>query len=132
MHFLKRRRILRKVSALDLIPVRLYQYEENELNRIAILYPRFKNKRISLLFDPGQNKPFIRIRLDHKGSVIWKTIDESIPVSEISKRIFLQYPELFDTLEETGIQITRFISLLYQHKYITFKQFEHGPAAGKA
>ena len=122
MDFFQRRKVLRSVSATDLIPYKLYGEEEIGNGTVSILYPRFKNIYLSRIFDPGRRKPFIPIRLDAKGSAVWNKIDGRLTSGAIIGEITTEKPELFPTPDNATMQILKFISLLYQQKYISFRQ----------
>jgi len=122
MNFLQRRKVLRSVSATDLIPFKLYGEEDHGDGTVSILYPRFKNIYFSRLFDPGRRKPFIPIRLDTKGSAVWKKIDGLRNSGAIIDELTTGQPALFIAPDNATSQILKFISLLYQQKYISFRQ----------
>jgi len=124
MNFFQRRKILKKVNFLDLRPVRLMEHEVREDGGITILLPRFKNRVSSSLFQPRSKDRLIYIRLDRFGSRTWLLIDGQSTVSAISGKLLGQSPGELANREETDERVTKFLSLLYQERYITFREIE--------
>ncbi len=124
MNFFQRRKILKKANFLDLHPVRVLKHETGENGNIVLLLPRFRKKIETALFQSPNRDPLIRIRLDQYGSRTWMLIDSAATVREICSR--LQEAETTDTapLEETETRVTKFLSLLYRERYITFREIE--------
>ena len=80
MNFFERRKILRSISAQDLIPLQIRGYEIEE-GKVVVLIPKFAYK-IYHLFSPRLEKLFFRIKLDDLGSVCWAAIDGVRSVAE--------------------------------------------------
>lgn len=125
MNFLKRRKILKQSNFLDLRPVRVLNHESREDGLINLMMPRFKNKYWSRMFQPRSRSEFIRIKLDQSGSRTWMLIDGEISVLRICEKLMEQYPDDFTQTEETGKRVTKFLSMLYEQRYITFREIEH-------
>lgn len=73
-------------------------------------------------FVSGHRQDHHKIKLDELGSETWKAIDGEKTVKEISEHIQGQYEKKFDDLET---RVSKFISLLYEQRYITFRQLEN-------
>jgi len=125
MNFLKRRKILKQSNFLDLRPVRILLHESREDGLINLMMPRFKNKYWSRMFQPRSRSEFIIIKLDQSGSRTWMLIDGEISVLRICEKLMEQYPDDFTQTEETGKRVTKFLSMLYEQRYITFREIEH-------
>ena len=125
MNFLKRRKILKQSNFLDLRPVRILNHESREDGLINLMMPRFKNKYWSRMFQPRSRSEFITIKLDQSGSRTWMLIDGEISVLRICEKLMEQYPDDFTQTEETGKRVTKFLSMLYEQRYITFREIEH-------
>ncbi len=125
MNFLKRRKILKQSNFLDLRPVRVLNHESREDGLINLMMPRFKNKYWSRMFQPRSRSEFIIIKLDQSGSRTWMLIDGEISVLRICEKLMEQYPDDFTQTEETGKRVTKFLSMLYEQRYITFREIEH-------
>ncbi len=122
MNFFQRRKILKKANYLDLTPVRIMEHEIREDGKVNILLPRFKNKFSSALFQPARKAREIAIKLDGPGSAIWLMIDGVISVHRICENMNDLHPDKMQPPEETEKRITQFLSLLYQQRYITFRE----------
>ncbi|MCX6245477.1 MAG: PqqD family protein [Bacteroidetes bacterium] len=132
LNFFERRKILKKVNYLDLVPVRLMEYELLENGRIDILLPRFRNKVWKRALQPRWKGEHIRIHFDVIGSAIWQQIDGRLNVHEICNQLQAAYPEQLNPPEETEKRVTQFLSLLYRERYISFREImrEKNPAGG--
>lgn len=124
MNFFQRRKILKKANFLDLHPVRVLKHETGENGNIVLLLPRFRKKIETALFQPQNRDPLIRIRLDQYGSRTWTLIDGAAAVSEICSRLHEAKAAEGAPLEETESRVTKFLSLLYRERYITFREIE--------
>ena len=124
MNFLQRRKILKKVNFLDLTPVRLLSHEVREDGGISILLPRFKKQVASTLLQPPSKDKFIQIKLDRFGSSTWMVIDGQTSVDGISRKLEKEFPEELTGKEETDDRVTKFLSRLYQERYITFREIQ--------
>lgn len=120
MNLFERRRILKKTSALDLIPVRIRGHEVEE-GRIIVLVPKFEN-RLYHIISPRLKKLFFRIRLDELGSLTWKAMDGSLSVREISI-LMRDMPELSDSpIEDIDDRLSKYMTMLYERRFISFRQ----------
>ena len=130
MNFFQRRKILKKVNYLDLIPVRLMEHEMLESGKIDILLPRFKSPYWKSMFYSPRKGEHIRIHLDQAGTAIWLLIDGQTPVREISEKLQLALPDKLQPAEETDKRVTQFLSLLYQQDYLTFREIMGEKSSG--
>ncbi|MEI7981777.1 MAG: PqqD family protein [Bacteroidota bacterium] len=124
MNFFQRRKILKKVNFLDLHPVRVLAHELREPEKVTLLMPRFKNRINSALFQPPSKERYIYIKLDFFGSRTWLFIDGTSRVSEICLNLMDHFPEELKSMEETQERVTKFLSMLYQQRYITFREIQ--------
>ncbi|MDD4603793.1 MAG: PqqD family peptide modification chaperone [Bacteroidales bacterium] len=124
MNFFQRRKILKKANFLDLHPVRVLQHEVRDDGEINLLMPRFKNRLSASLFQPPKKSHFIQIKLDHFGSQTWILIDGVSSVTDICNALRQQFPDEMKPLEETEERVTKFLSLLYQERYISFLEID--------
>lgn len=124
VNFLKRRKILKHTNALDLIPIRLMNYEQGEAGGIHILLPRFKRTWLAHFLSSLNKKKFIRIKLDLFGSATWLLIDGEKTVREISDTLEKEYPEKLEPPDETPERVNKFMSVLYQQRFISFRQLQ--------
>ncbi|MEI7500627.1 MAG: PqqD family peptide modification chaperone [Bacteroidota bacterium] len=87
--------------------------------------PRFKNRINAALFQPNSKDKFIFIKLDQFGGNTWLLIDGHSTVAQISVKLKEQFPDKLKPVEETEIRVTKFLSLLYQQRYITFREIQN-------
>jgi hypothetical protein len=122
LNFFERRKILKRANYLDLTPLRQMEFETREDGKVDILLPRFRNPILKRTLQPHWKQEFIRIHLDEMGSVIWLQVDGAINVNELCRHIQAAHPEKLHPAEETEKRVTQFLSLLYQQRYITFRE----------
>ena len=127
MNFLQRRRILKKANFLDLTPIRALGHELRDDGGITLLMPRFKSRVNAALFQPNSKGRYIFIKLDRFGGHTWMLIDGNAHVAQICSQLKEQFPEELQPVEETEIRVTNFLSLLYQERYITFREIQDDP-----
>ncbi|MBN1198882.1 MAG: PqqD family protein [Bacteroidales bacterium] len=126
VNFFERRKILKKSNALDLIPVRLLNHEQRKEGELNILLPRFKRTWLKNIMGSFKKEEFIRIKLDSFGSATWLLIDGKKTVREISDDLGKEYPEKLEPPDETPERVNKFMSVLYQQRFISFQQLQKG------
>ena len=122
LNFFERRKVLKEINSLDLTPVRQMEFEVNEKGNVDILLPRFKNQELKRALQPRRKEEYIRIHLDTLGSAIWLQIDGQMNVHELCQSLQVQHPEKLNPPEETEERVSKFLSLLYQERYLTFRE----------
>ena len=122
MNFFQRRKILKNVNYLDLTPVRLMEDCLTDNGRIDILLPRFKRKIWREVSRNSKKGEYIRIHLDELGSAIWLLIDGQKKVMTICNELNKIKAEKLQPFEETEKRVTQFLSMLYQERYISFRE----------
>jgi hypothetical protein len=127
MNFFQRRKILNKINALDLIPVKCVDSSIIENARINLLVPRFKRQYMVKIFISPKKSSTYNIRLDETGSLIWKIIDNKKNINEIYNDLVSKYKKENIQSENGENRIIKFFIQLYNQELITFKQFmEYG------
>jgi len=121
MNFFERRRFFKKTNLLDLTPVRLHEYEEDETGKVVILVKKFKDVRFSL-FVLGRHSPVIRIRLDEIGSEVWKAMDGVSNVATLLDRLNTQWNEIPEKTSGLEKRLAGFLSIMYDNRYISFRE----------
>ena len=124
MNFIRKLKILKKANYLELTPLKLMEEKFNDDGKVDILLPRFKNKFFRNFSRSSKKGEFIVIHLDRQGSLIWLSIDGVKNVGTICLQMNNQYNELFDPPSETETRVTKFLSMLYDQKYISFVQIQ--------
>jgi len=120
LNFFARRRILKKTNALDLVPIRRCGHQAEDDGKITVLIPKFKNEKISR-FMLGKRSPYIHIHFDDIGSKVWLEIDGIKDIRTITENLKSHFGETFVQAEK---RINKFMSRLYEERYITFRQLE--------
>jgi hypothetical protein len=121
-NFFKRRKILRSTNTLDLHPERLLESEPRDNDCLNLLFPRFRNKIASKLLQPKWKEQFIRIKLDDFGSAVWRLMDGNQSAGDICEKLKELFPEKVTTADEIEERVGKFLSLLYQQRFITFRE----------
>lgn len=121
MNFFKRRNILKNINALDLIPICKHPHEITEEGKINLQVRKFKNPKLSKFFISKRRSESFKIKLDELGSASWLEIDSKKNTQEICNSIREKSDEKMPDLED---RLTKFLMLLYEQRYITFKQLQ--------
>ncbi|MCD6113214.1 MAG: PqqD family protein [Bacteroidales bacterium] len=121
MNFFKRRKILKHINALDLIPVCRHPHEITEEGKVNLKVQKFKNPKLSRFLISNRRSDFFKIKLDELGSATWLEIDSKKTAQEICNSIREKSGKDMPDLED---RCTKFLMLLYEQRYITFKQLQ--------
>jgi hypothetical protein len=122
MNFFQRRKILKNTNYLDLTPVRLMKHQPADDGRVDVLLPRLTSRFWREVYRKTPKGEYILIHLDEIGSAIWLMIDGHKKVTEICVELNKTRPGNLQPPEETEIRVTRFLSLLYRERYISFRE----------
>jgi hypothetical protein len=118
MNFFQRRKILRRLNTLDVTPVRCCGHEIDGDSHVIVVVPKFRKEWINEFF-LGRKPRNFRVKLDKSGTAIWLLINGSRTVDEICKELVQQLGDEVQPVEE---RVSKFISVLYEQRYITFKE----------
>lgn len=121
MNYFQRRKILRNINTMDLVPVRLRGHEEKD-GKIIVMIPKFRN-RVYHTLAPFTARMFFRIKLDDLGTNTWQGIDGERNVQQICDYIRTINMEDEQNLTDLDDRLANYIMMLYQRKFISFKQF---------
>jgi len=106
-----------EVNLWELIPVRKFEFEKSENELVTILIPKFTNKFLVQHLMPRLKYPFIKIKLDEIGSVVWNEIDGKKKVGEIADILEKKFGEKIQPIEE---RLSKFFTQLKLHQFIDF------------
>ncbi|MCX6256512.1 MAG: PqqD family protein [Bacteroidia bacterium] len=123
MNFFNRRKLLKKANYLDLTPVKLAKYEVDEKEQVIIIVSKFRNPFWRNFLLPRRKSPEYRIRLDELGSATWNEINGRKKVGEICSSLSGRLGEKIHPAEE---RVTRYFTLLYDQRYISFREITNG------
>ena len=90
--------------------------------RIDILLPRFNRRFWREVYRNSKKGEYIHIHLDEIGSAIWLLIDGQKKVIKICDELNEMKAEKLQHTEETEKRVTQFLSMLYQERYISFRE----------
>ncbi|GAB4152517.1 MAG: hypothetical protein Fur0015_15170 [Ignavibacteriales bacterium] len=121
MGFKERGKILRESNYLDLHPIRLIDFEQDEKGLLTLIIPKFENKFFVKYFVPYMKSPNVKLKLDELGSAAWLAIDGKKSVEEISNELTVKFGEKIQPAEE---RLTSFLSQLYEQRIITFEEIK--------
>ncbi len=107
-----------KINYLELTPVRVAEFEQNE-DKVIILIPKFETPVFRKILIPPHKKENIHIKLDEIGSTLWLLIDGETKVSDLCSTMNEKFQEKIQPVEE---RVTYFLTQLYDNKYIKFKE----------
>lgn len=106
-------------NLLELTPVREKDFRI-ENGRVTIFFPKFKNKFMQNLIP--RNKPRdINIHFDELGSEVWLAIDGGKKVINIINELD---EKIGEKIQPSQDRISKFISQLYHHRFIYFKELK--------
>ncbi len=121
LSFYQRRKILKNVNYLDIVPYRVYKEEKDEKGLVTILIPKFK-REFANNYLRRIGKPLeIRIKLDEFGSEVWTQINGKQNVSAISGKLVSKFGDRIQPIEE---RLTKFLTNLYLQGYISFNELK--------
>jgi len=122
MNLFERRRFLKKANLLDLTPVRLHEFEVDEVTgKVVILVKKFKNVQFAH-FALGRHSPVIRIKLDETGSEVWKIIDGVSNVAALLDHLKTRWSDNPEKTSELEKRLAGFLSIMYDNRYISFRE----------
>lgn len=124
MNFFRRRKILRSTSFLDLTPVRVNDHEHEENGLVVLIVPKFKSTKLRRFMVPGTKSGFFKIKLDELGSNTWLAMDGSKNVRAICDKLIEDLGEKIKPHEEVEKRVMKFLSQLYDQRYITFREIQ--------
>jgi hypothetical protein len=117
---LKEQRLLKRIDALELVPLKVHDSTSNPKGLVIIKVPRSSNGWIIKAL-PFLKVKYNYIELDELGSAVWNAIDGVSNAREIAIRMEGLFGNKFTQANE---RVVKFLSGLYYNKHITFKQLE--------
>jgi len=105
-------------------PVRIQKHILNQDGNITLIVPKFKKEALQKFIIPKNKSGNFKIRLDGLGSATWLEIDGKRNVHEICKLLKEKLGEKIEPIEEVETRITKFLTQLYDRRYISFKELQ--------
>jgi hypothetical protein len=106
-------------SFLALIPVQALASEPGEQGNLILIRPMVLSPRWAWLL-LLMKKPVYRVKLDARGTAVWRACDGNRTVAEIAKTVAEAFPKEPDTIRRTAL----FLRELARGKFINLF---HGP-----
>ena len=94
----------------ELRPVRARRWTAGADDRVTVIIPKFTNRWLVRWFVPLLAKPDVRLRLDERGSFVWRQCDGSVTVQEIAERVSLRFGSEPDPALEQVVQFMRHLT----------------------
>lgn len=108
-----------KSNYLDIVPVRLKEYEINEKGFVDIIIPRFESNFAKKYIVPYLKSPVFKLNLDEFGSEVFINIDGIKDVKGIGNILVEKFGDRIQPVYE---RLTIFLTQLYHNEIITFKE----------
>lgn len=70
---------------LEMFPVRMVRWKTDSQGRVVLLKPKFKGSWMKKYVLSRMKRPYYKVKLDDKGSFIWKHSDGSRNVRELAE-----------------------------------------------
>ena len=117
----QREKKIPEVNLLDLIPMRIIDYEVDDENMVTIFAPRFKNRLLRKWLMPRIKRPYVKVRLDDIGSSVWLNCDGRRNVKEIAVIIREKFEE---RIEPCYDRLGMFFQQLDRARFICYTNLE--------
>lgn len=121
MNIFQRRKLLKQINTLDLIPIRRHHHQTEKEGIITLIVPKFEKEWMRKFFIAGRRRKNYHIKLDELGSKTWLAIDGNRTVKAICDAVQEQYDDPVEDIED---RVSKFVSMLYEQRYVTFQQLE--------
>ena len=121
LSFLERRKILKNINYLNIVPYRIHKEEIDENGLVTVLVPKFKRKIANEILSKIGKPHDIRIKLDEFGSETWLQLNGRQNVSTIAKKLIQKFGEKIQPAEE---RLTKFLTNLYLQGFISFNEIK--------
>jgi hypothetical protein len=104
-----------QANLLDLRPKRNLEWETQPNENVVLVIPKFRNRFLVKWFVPMLAKPNIRVKLDDRGSYVWRRCDGSMTVAKIGEEMSAVFREPIDVTYE---RIGKFLQKLVRDKFV--------------
>lgn len=117
----------RKFSGVDfmtLVPKARVNHEiDPEAEKVVLLVPRYTDPIFGRVIQPylGENKRFIRLPLDSRGSWIWRHMDGKRSVSQMVAAFSEEFPADNKDVPE---RLSGYLYNMWENKFLVFDNFE--------
>ena len=119
LKFFKKRQILLRTNALELIPVQLHKFDVTNQRIVTIKIPKISNEKLAEKIIPKSRSKFSTLELDEIGSAVWLAIDGIVNTEQICRQMVETFGDKIQPVQE---RVVKFLNGLYSNKCISFKQ----------
>ena len=105
----------KETNLLELIPIRVSDWKDNDEGLITLILPKFKSK-IGKAFASLFKNPMYEVKLDTIGTFLWRECDGKNNIYDISQDM---QKEFGDDIEPVYDRIKKFINMLKNLNAIT-------------
>ena len=95
-----RRKHRKSLNLLELTPAQRVPWETGESGNVVVLVPKFRNPLLVRWVVPRMKFPDIRVKLDVRGSFVWKMCNGSTTVAEMSDRMTAEFGDTAASAQE--------------------------------
>jgi len=103
---------------MDVVPVRLVNWETGDNGLIILLRPKFRNKLLTKYLVPRLKHPNYKINLDEFGSFVWQRCNGTSNVFEIAEELRTKFSNQIEPVYE---RLGSFIQQLERYKLIRYE-----------
>jgi len=105
----------KEINLLELKPVRLYEFSNEENGNVVVMIPRFKREFFNNWLSVPKKGKFIKLKLDEIGSNTWKLMDGNRNVQQICDLMTEEFGENIKPAEE---RVSAFVRQLLNDRII--------------
>jgi len=98
----------KETNLLELIPIRVSEWKDNEEGLITLILPKFKSK-IGRAFASIFKNPMYEVKLDKIGTFLWRLCDGKNNIYDISQDM---QKEFGDDIEPVYERMKKFVNML--------------------
>ena len=103
----------------DVIVERKIEWEDGPKDGAVLLIPRFRKGPLAKWLQPRLKKPYIRVKLDHMGSFVWKCCDSKSTFLSI---VTAMREKFGNSIEPAEDRLKKFLIILRNNKFVELYQ----------
>jgi len=102
----------------------MHEHEIMDNGNVCLKVPKFRKKWMRDFFIAGTRKKQFDIYLDELGTAAWLEIDGEKNVDQICNSLIYNKVNRVQPFEEVEQRVAKFLSQLYEQRYITFRELQ--------
>ncbi|MBE0654898.1 MAG: PqqD family peptide modification chaperone, partial [Bacteroidales bacterium] len=107
MNYFERRRVLKEMNTMDLVPVRTRGHDISD-GKVIIFFPKFEGQ-VFEWFAPSTQKVFFKIKLDELGTAVYESMDGIRNVQQVCDRLISGQNLSEKAAEEMEERVSKFV-----------------------